>query len=459
MKISLLTIAKNTAYALLIMSPALVNAQSSRDWTNMRGYDQSGINVFETPKDTATTFDGLDVRFGAGFTQSFQNLKHENSLNNLYKMSPGFNTANANLFMDVQLADGIRLNLTSYLSSRHHNETWVKGGFIQFDKLPFKGQIWEDIMKFTTIKIGHTEINYGDQHFRRSDGGQTLYNPFVENYIMDAFSTEIGGEVYVRQGAAFAMLGVTNGLIKGNIDSVTIGKDPVTGAIDDNLRKSPSIFGKIGFDKQVDENLRIRVAGSFYHNSSAGNNGNTLYGGDRTGSNYFMVMEQASTTVNGVITPLAGVTYSANAFSGRYNPGFTKKIDAFQLNGFVKTYGLEVFGTFEVAKGRSKTEADSRNAQQIAIEGVYRFGSSENLFVGARYNTVKSDALSGIAANSIVTNDTKIDRTSFSAGWFLTKNILLKGEYTTQKYKDFAATDYRNGGKFDGYVIQAVVGF
>jgi hypothetical protein len=44
---------------------------------NFRYYDQRGINVFETPK-SKTTFLGLRVRFGAGFTQQFQNLKHEN---------------------------------------------------------------------------------------------------------------------------------------------------------------------------------------------------------------------------------------------------------------------------------------------------------------------------------------------------------------------------------------------
>jgi len=439
MKTQLSNILKTTAFALILGSPVLVNAQT--EVANLRPYDQSGINVFEAPKDTNAVFEKVKVNFGAGFTQSFQGLKHENDANNnLYKISPGFNTANANLFMDVQLADGIRLNLTSYLSSRHHNETWVKGGYMQFDKLPFKGQIWEDIMKVTTIKIGHTEINYGDQHFRRSDGGQTLYNPFVENYIMDAFATEIGGEVYVRKNGVFGMLGASNGLIKGNIDSVTAT------AQDDNIHKSPSIYGKVGYDKQINEAVRVRVAGSFYHNNSAGKNGNTLYGGDRTGSNYFMVLEPATTG-----TPPVATTYATNAFSGRFNPGFTKKIDAFQFNGFVKTYGLELFGTYEVAKGRTNAETDSRDASQFAIEGVYRFGVEENVFIGARYNTVKSE-LTGVA------NDVTIDRTSFAAGWFLTKNILLKAEYTNQKYKDFTDA-IRKGGKFDGYVIQAVVGF
>ena len=46
-------------------------------------------------------------------------------------------------------------------------------------------------MEVTTIKVGQFDVNYGDAHFRRSDGGLTFYNPFMENHIMDEFATEI----------------------------------------------------------------------------------------------------------------------------------------------------------------------------------------------------------------------------------------------------------------------------
>jgi len=431
------------AIALTLLGLIALQLSSKAQVTNLRPYDKLGINIFEAAKDTNAVFEKLKVQFGAGFTQSFQNLKHSNTVGGLYKMTPGFNTANANLFMDVQLADGIRLNLTSYLSSRHHNETWVKGGYIQFDKLPFNGKIWDDIMSVTTIKVGHMEINYGDQHFRRSDGGQTIYNPFIENYILDGFTTEIGGEILVRKNSLFGLLGVSNGMIKGNIDSL------IATPQDANVHKSPAIYVKGGFDKQLNTDLRVRFAASFYSNNSSG--GQTLYGGDRTGSNYFMVMEKV------------GATASTNAFSGRLNPGFTKKVNALQLNAFVKLKGLELFGTFETAKGRSKTEVDERAAQQLAVDAVYRFGATEKFFIGAKYNVVKTEladvAAVGTTPAIIYTQDAIVDRVAFAAGWFLTKNILLKGEYITQKYKDFPTTDYRNAGKFNGYVIQAVVGF
>jgi len=454
---------------LLLQLPVALMAQQVQvksDLPNMRAYDQTGINVFEDPKDTSTVFDGLKLKFGAGFTQQFQNLKHKNpdALNNkegsyaggktgnmLKVITAGFQTAQANLYMDVQLADGIRLNLTTYLSSKHHNEAWVKGGFIQFDKLPFKGQVWDDIMKVTTIKVGHFEVNYGDEHFRRSDGGHTLYNPFMEGYIMDGYATEIGGEIYVKKNGMFGMIGVTNGMIKGNVDSLYAASNP-----DGNLHKSPSVLLKAGFDKMVTNDVRLRLSASYYGNQSSGSN--TLYGGDRTGSNYQYVMELNSSNPSsstGAGTPLA--------FSGRLNPGFTKKINAFMFNGFVKSHGLELFGTYETASGRNARETDTRNANQYAVDVIYRFFKAENLFVGVRYNNVKAQLLdnaTGTGAGPIkYDSKVNVDRLAFGAGWFLTKNVLLKGEYVIQQYKDFPVADYRAGGRFDGYVIEASVGF
>lgn len=437
--------------ALLFVMPFSILAQDHKMTYGTpaywRAYGQTGINVFETGKKSdSLEYTGMKVRIGAGFTQQFQNLHQKNegasgyqSTNKLYPLASGFMTAQANLFIDVQLADGIRLNVTTYLSARHHNEAWVKGGYIQFDKLPFKAKFWQDLMEIATIKVGHMEINYGDAHFRRSDGGQTLYNPFMESYIMDGYATEIGGEVYLQKNGLFGMLGVTNGMIKGNVDSVS------KTAEDDNVKRDPSIYLKGGIDKNIADNIRVRFSGSFYHNSSSAASGLTLYGGDRSGSNYQNVMEKAP----------AGATLPAStaiAFSGRLNPGFTKKVDAIMLNGFLKMGGLELFGTYETAKGRSKTETSQRRMNQYAGDIIYRFGSSENLFAGLRYNQVKG-RLAGMAG------DISVDRFAGAAGWFVTKNILLKGEYVIQHYYAFPSTDYRSSGKFNGYVIEAVVGF
>lgn len=412
---------------------------SGISFAQIRSYSKSGLNEFESPKVDTESFEKVNLKIGGNFNQSFQALSHSNTANTLLNPSaslvnivPGFNTAVANLYFDVNLAEGIYMNMALYLSSRHHNETWVKGGYIRFDKLPFlKIDLLDEIMRFTTIKVGHMEINYGDAHFRRSDNGNAMYNPFVENYILDAFTTEIGAEVNVTHNGLLAVLSATNGMINGRV----LGYDPVQDASDGKAK--PAFIGKLGYDKQINSDLRVRLTGSFYH--TAGSNANTLYGGDRAGSHYYGVMDNALTT--------------STFTSGRLNPGFGDKVTSMMGNLFVKYGGLESFTTIESANGRGRTETTGeRSANQFVTDLVYRFGGNEDFWVGARYN-IANVRLIGYA------EDVTVDRLAVSAGWFITKNIMAKLEYVTQNYDGFANTDIRNGGKFSGLALQAVVGF
>ncbi len=404
-----------------------------------RQNNKDGMHVFEPSKVETTEYTGFKLNIGGAFTQGYQSLTHENvdtsaaKKNKLYAIGNGFNLAAANLNFDVQLGDGIRMFLENYMAARHHNEFWVKGGYIQIDKLPMFGNP-EWYTKYFRTKIGHMEVNYGDQHFRRSDGGNTIFNPFVENHIMDQFATEIGAEVYVFPVDGFMlMVGMTNGLIRNNI--FDYGTNPA-GQVQ---KKSPAILLKAAYDKQASEDLRYRLSVSMYNNAETP--GFTLYSGDRTGSNYFGVMENAAYT-NGT-SPFT---------SGRFGPGTFNSVTAIIINPFIKYQGLEVFGTYEVANGKAISETVERKTSQIAVEGVYRFLADEQAFLGVRYNSVNS-RLAGY------TEDVTINRLAFSAGWFPTKNLLLKGEYVNQDYEGFKGNDLRNGGNFKGMVVQAVVGF
>ena len=447
--------------SLMVFMILTVSAYAQRSAIQyFRPYDQDGLNVFETSKYDTVVFDGLKLRIGANFSQQYQNLKHSNSenvigevnKNALYDLSPGFNLAMANFNIDVQIADGIRVSLVSYMSTRHHNEFWVKGGYFQIDKVGFlNSDLMNNIWKNLTLKIGHMEINYGDAHFRRTDAGNALYNPFVENNIMDAFTTEIGGELYWQKSGVLAMIGITDGEIQG---SVTKGDD-----------RAPSFYGKVGYDKSLNEDLRVRLTGSVYTTKSSISN--TLYGGDRAGSRYYFAMEPAAATLTG------------NSFSGRINPGFKDNVTSFMINPFVKFKNLEIFGTYEVSKGNSQvengeiqstdpalpvlTKLENRQFNQYAVDGVYRF-ANDKMYVGAKYNVVDGDVVFGSSTTQPniaqgTRDDVKIQRTAFAAGWFINKNILLKGEYVTQKYMDFPTADIRSNGKFEGFVIEGVIGF
>ena len=161
--------------------------------------------------------------------------------------------------------------------------------------------------------------------------------------------------------------------------------------------------------------------GSVYTVKSA--NSNTLFWGDRTGSHYFLTMENTAATA------------TANAWSGRYNPQFSQQVTTFMINPFVKYKGLEFFGTYEIASGRKITEPTKRTATQYAADIIYRFPArTENFWIGGRYNSVTAEM-------PLTTDAVTINRVVGSAGWFITKNIMMKGEYVSQVYNNFASTD------------------
>jgi len=400
---------------------------------HLRPRDQRGINVFEPPKDDTVPFTNFKIGLGAAFTQQFQGLDHRNTAapnivgganaNQLIRIGHGFNNAVANLYLNAQLAKGLRVEVTTYLSSRHHQDTWVKDGYLLVDASPIDIDALNTIMKYLTLKVGHFEVDYGDAHFRRTDNGLSMYNPFVGNYIMDAFTTEIGGEAYIRANGFLAMAGVTGGEVHGQVTAPQ--------------KRAPTFLGKVGYDTQVNSDLRVRLTGSLYGKQRSANN--TLYSGDRAGSRYYDVMENAASTEDG------------NAWSGAIQPKLSSKITAIVINPFVKYQGFEFFGNAEQAKGRSASETTDRTWHQYVGEGLYRF-LDDKLYVGGRYNEVKGSFLG-------MPNDVSVNRTQAGGGWFVTPTVLLKGEYMVQNYKDFPVTDIRNGGKIKGFMVEGTVSF
>jgi hypothetical protein len=85
-----------------------------------------------------------------------------------------------------------------------------------------------------------------------------------------------------------------------------------------------------GFDRQVSPDFRFRLTGSVYSDHSA--NSNTLFGGDRTGSHYFDVMENPNVAKGTVLSD----ENDYSPFSGRYNPGFSEDVNTFMINPFLK---------------------------------------------------------------------------------------------------------------------------
>lgn len=384
---------------------------------------KSSLNVFETSKETDVAFEGVKVRIGGDFGIQFQGLSQSNDLvgDTLSELSNNFNLPTANLNLDVQLADGMRMHLRTYLSSKHHEEAWVKGGYIQMDNLDFIEEgFLSEFMKMATIRFGMDEINYGDAHFRRSDNANAIFNPFVGNYIMDAFTTEPFGEITIQKNGILGVVGFSNG---------RLNQRPLPG--DDGIVS----YGKLGYDSQINDNVRVRITGSWYTSSSEGTR-DYLYGGDRSGSRYYRIME--------------GITDGGSDFEPRINPRFDYQT-SFQINPFVKVSGIEFFGIYEMVTNGNDDEGG--DLTQIGAELLYRFGENENIYLGGRYNDVSGTPAEGA-------DDISSNRINIGAGWFMTDNVLLKAEYVQQKYEDDGWNDTKyQGAEFDGVVLEAVISF
>lgn len=431
----------------LVAGLNFVGAQDTT--TSMRDYlapEKSTRNVFEDPKGVTPEYDGVKVSVGGDFALQFQSLDHETKApslgnvgttttpNTLQVMGSDFNLPTANLDVNAYLAKGVKMHLRTYLSARHHNEAWVKGGYIQVDDLDFiKEGFASEIMKYARVKVGMDEINYGDTHFRRTDNAEAINNPFVGNYIMDSFSTEAFGEAYGFYKNFIGMVGMSNGKLNQT-------------AVKGMNWNSPSVYAKVGYDKQINQDLRVRLTGSFIQTNGL-STGGYLYSSDRAGSRYYYTL----LTQN----DLMGTN---NYATGRFNPGF-KKMKAFQVNPFIKYQGLEFFGVYEHVSGNKASGLTERATDgdytQLGAELLYRFGGKEQFYFGGRYNSVTGN-------DDEVTDERKIERFNLGGGWFMTKNIVAKVEYVSQKYNDdpvWGATSALRGGQFNGLMVEAAIGF
>lgn len=367
---------------------------------------------FEEEK-IGSEFEKVKVKVGGEFAIQLQALDHEAPGAELIDLKNNFNLPTANLNLTADLASGIRSYLNVYLSSRHHNEAWVEGGYLIIDRLPFFPAS-DNIMKYLTIKAGVMMPDYGDAHFFRSNNADVMSNPFVGNWIMDAYTNNPGLEVMFRDKGFLALVGTNNGRMnygRGN----DLGKDLV-------------FNWKVGYDKRITDDLRVRATLSGYH-VGEGHSGSTLWDGDRAGARYYNVMQTVDAEGD-------------NFRSGRWSPGAGQsEMNSYMGNVFVQFHGLEVFGIYEDMKG--VLSGNDQHFTQTAVQAIYRLG---RFYAGARLNKVSDN------------NESSVNRTNIGGGWYMIDNILLKLDYVVQNY-DGPAHGNIDGGKFDGVVFEAAISF
>lgn len=378
------------------------------------------FSQFEKEKLDVNSFDKVEVKVGGDFALQLQGLQHDiNGIaDSLADIKSNFNLPTANLNLTTDLAPGIQLYMNVFLSARHHREAWVEGGYMTIDKLPFL-PITDDIMKYFTVKAGVFSPNYGDAHFYRSNNASVLNNPFVGNWIMDAYTTNPGMEILYRNNGILAMVGTNNGRLN-------------YGRGNDLLQDLVFNF-KAGYDTELNDDLRIRGTVSGYL-VPEGHSSSYLWGGDRAGARYYDVM----------LWHNKGLQSDSDFRTGRWDPASGQsEMFSYQANLFVKYLGLELFGMYEKMNGMRR--GAEQNFSQLGVQATYTIGQ---FYVGTRYNLVNDNAES----NSNVT------RLNLGGGWNMTDNVLVKLDYVTQNYTGPAHGNI-DGGQFSGLVMEAAISF
>ena len=374
---------------------------------------------FEAEKINKDDFTDVKVQVGGDFAIQLQYLDHEAPSSELLDIKHNFNLPTANLSLTAELAPGIRMYINNFMSARHHNEAWVEGGYLTIDNLPFLPAL-DGVMEYMTIRAGVMSPNYGDGHFYRSNNASVLSNPFVGNWIMDAYTTNPGIEFMYRNKGFLALVGTNNGRLnygRGN----DIGKDLV-------------FNWKLGYDTDINDDVRVRASLSGYHVPD-GHSGSYLWAGDRAGARYYDVMLASD----------AAAQNASNAQTGQWNPGSGQtQMDSYMANLYLEVHGLELFGMYENMNGVKS--GNDQHYTQTALQAIYRVGS---FYFGTRLNKVDNN------------DGSTVNRTNIGGGWNMTNNVLIKLDHVTQKYEGaaFQGTPNIDGGKFNGLVMEAAISF
>jgi hypothetical protein len=404
-------------------------------------YAQNNLAIhkvtFEAPKDTCENFQSVDVKLGGDFALQFQALNQQADSIALIPLGSGFNLPTANLSVNTSLAKGIHLNMDLYLSARHHNETWVKGGSLTIDQLPFlDNNFVNTAMKYMTFRAGDDEINYGDAHFRRSDNGNVINNPFVGNYLMDAYMTSPFFEALFRKNQYSLLGGIGSGIVKQDLTGF---KAPST-YTEYNTLDELAYYFKLAYDKQLTSDFRTRVSISGYINPKQ--HGGNLFGGDRTGSRYYLVMNKISNNST-------DLDIKSQHLNGNLQPGSTYENNSYMFNTFLKYKGLEAFLDYDFAGGKLADKTTDFNFDQIALDVLYKFGSCEQFYVGGRYDTANDNK-----------NEISATRIHGVLGWYMLESIILKLEYIQQRYDGTPSkTRFGKNDGFDGMVFESAISF
>ena len=373
-----------------------------------------------------------------------QALDHENAFdskgNALAKVAPGFQNAFGDLGFVGQFGKNneVEIVFDLYLSSRNHpSQTYGNEGYIIMRGVPENLQglkFLEPILNKVDVKAGHMLVSFGDAIYHRSNNAIVQRNPLVGNFVVDPNIVSIGMEVSSKKQTESRfgwLVGVSNG----------------TTTEDWNVGRGFAYHGKL--IAYPIKSLRTSVSyiatdQSENPTKSGGGSQMQMFTGNRSGERYAGVLGGGQAPGN--VFPQAGEKFSAAQFDVTFDNGSPLKL----YGHYGMTQDTDING--------SAAGAPEEKWSYYAADAKYEITPA--LYAAARYSAA---ATSKLAGND---SDGTVNRIQVGGGYWLSKNLLLKVEYVTQKYSGFAEGQIVNNGiqawrdpEFSGLITEVSFAF
>jgi predicted porin len=372
-----------------------------------------------------------------------QTLNHENVFNAtgaaLPELEPGFQNAFGDLGFIGKFGkkQEIEVVFDLYLSSRNHpSSTYGNEGYMVLHGVPENLEslkFLEPILSKIDIKAGHFLVDFGDNKDHRSNNAIVQKNPLVGNFVVDPNIVSIGMQVNSKPGTRFGwLLGVNNG----------------TTTEDWSVGRGFAANGKLFFYpvKPLRASVSYMAADQSDNGTkAAGGSALQMFSGNRSGERYAGVLGGGQAPGN--VFPQGGEKFSAAQVDLTYD-------DA--------SFPIKLYGHVGRTQDKDINGSAAGNPEEtwnyFAGDVVYKITPA--LYAAARYSGATTEMLTGRET------DGKVSRIQVGGGFWLTKNMLMKLEYVTQKYEGFRQGDMVNNNiqawrdpEFDGFVAEVSFAF
>jgi predicted porin len=291
----------------------------------------------------------------------------------------------------------------------------------------------EPVLDRVDIKAGHFLVDFGDNKDHRSNNAMVQKNPLVGNFVVDPNIVSIGMQVSSKPNTRLGwLLGVNNG----------------TTTEDWSVGRGFAVNGKVFFSPIPS----LRASASYMTadqsdnpNKSGGGSQLQMFTGNRSGERYAGVMGGGQAPGN--VFPQGGEKFSAAQVDLTY--------EATALP--IKFYG-HLGRTQDKDINGTGVGTPEETWNYYAADAVYNLTPA--LYAAARYSTASTQRLAGRAT------DGQVNRIQVGGGLWLTRNMLMKLEYVTQKYDGFRQPDMVNNNiqawrdpAFNGFVAEVSFAF